>query len=446
MEPQPSSASAGVIQAMIFRGPLRAFAYPQFRLLWGASLLSIVSFFMLLIARGWLVLNMTDSPFLVTAVNAVPMIPLALVAPFGGVVADRVNRRLILIVGESANLLIVAALALLVITDLVEVWHVFLLSFFHGALFALVMPARMAVVPDLMSPRDLASGVALFTTIFSTAQLAGPAPAGYLINAFGMGAAFLVAALMLLPAIGVLLLLRIPGHAAEGAGAMQESVMASVLGGLAYVRRQPFIFGLILLGVVFAVFGMPYQAILPVFARDVLDSGADGLGLLGLAVGVGALSGSITVASFSSVRQIRFLMIGGGLGFGVLIVFFALSNLFWLSFGLTVVLGFMMQVSLTSNFTLVQLASPGYVRGRVLSIRMLAVGVGPVGMFLLGIGAEQIGPPTALALMGAMSVLLTALVVLAIPAVRKAEIEVESQSPGSEEEPFPASASSAGDD
>ena len=135
---------------------------------------------------------------------------------------------------------------------------------------------------------------------------------------------------------------------------------------------------------------MPYQALLPVFARDILHSGATGLGLLGLAVGVGAISGSIAVASFSDPRQVRFLLIGGGTAFGLLIVLFALSSVFWLSFGLTLVLGFTMQVSLTSNMTLVQLAVPSYIRGRVLSLRMAAMGIGPVGMLLLGVGGGAV--------------------------------------------------------
>ena len=376
---------------------------------------------MILITRGWLVLVLTDSAFLVTAVNAVPMIPLALIAPIGGVIADRLDKKVILMVGESLNFIIVMMLAALVIGNIVQVWHIFLLSLLHGALFAVVMPARMTVVPDLMSYRDLASGVALFTTIFSTAQLAGPAPAGYLINAFGIGFTLLVAGLMLIPAFLITIRLRIPSPKTNPREIVPESISQSIKSGLSYVQKNHFIFGTILLGVVFAIFGMPYQAILPVFARDVLHSSAGGLGLLGLGVGVGALTGSIAVAFLSKLRQIWFLMIGGALGFGVLLVLFALSGIFWVSFFLAIILGWMMQVSLTSNFTLVQLVTPDYIRGRVLSIRMLAVGVGPVGMFLLGIGTEWIGPQSALALFGALSGLFTIVVMVVIPAIRNPE-------------------------
>ena len=170
-------------------GPLRAFAYPQFRIFWAASLISITSFFMTMIARGWLALELTDSSFMVTAVNAVGMVPMLVFSAFGGVIADRMNRRLVLIVSEAFNFTVVLALALLIVADLVNIQHVFALTLLHGVGFALGMPARAATVSNLVEQKDLASGVALFTTIFSAGQLVGPALAGYLINSYGMGSA-----------------------------------------------------------------------------------------------------------------------------------------------------------------------------------------------------------------------------------------------------------------
>ncbi len=415
----------GASRAVLARGPFRAFGNPQFRLLWAGSLFSVASFFMVLIARGWLVLDLTDSPFLVTAVSAVPMLPMALLSPLGGVLADRVSRRFVLILGDSISLVVLVAMAVLILADVIQVWHIFLLSLVHGLTFSLAMPARMAAVADVVGERNLASGVALSTTIFSASQLAGPAPAGYLIDLVGAGWTFMVAALMMVPALGMFYLLRLPASEPWEDEYSPKSVFASIREGVAYVRGQPLIVGLLLLGVVFGVFGMPYQALLPVFARDILRSGATGLGLLGLAIGVGAISGSIAVASFSDPRQIRFLLIGGGTAFGLLIVLFALSSVFWLSFGLTLVLGFTMQVSLTSNMALVQLAVPSYIRGRVLSLRMAAMGIGPVGMLLLGVGAEQFGAPSALAVMGAISSVLAVVVVLAFPALRHAQVRPE---------------------
>ena len=449
MDFQPSDLRLRITQALLNRGPLRAFAYPQFRILWGASLISITTFFMVLIARGWLVLVLTDSPFLVTSVTAVGMLPTLVLSPFGGAIADRLSRRTILIVAEVSNLFLLLIMALLLFADVIQVWHVFALSALNGAAFSLSMPARASIVADVVSQRDLASGVALFSTIFSAGQLIGPALAGYLLNSYGMDVDFLVPCLLLIPAIPVLLLLRLPGPAPQMDGASRKSVLGSILEGLVYVRQRPLLTGLLLIGLVGMVFGLPYQAVLPVFARDVLYAGAAGLGWLGASAGVGAIVGSFAVAIFSSPQQMKWLMITSAFGLGGTVALFAASSMFLLSLGLILILGFMIQVFLTSGFTLIQLASPGHIRGRVLSIRMIVMGLGPIGIFLLGIGSETLGPQLALAIMGIAAVVLTALMLWVFPALRRVERELTeepaSASPGSapKEQPSPAPLSSA---
>ena len=407
--------------ALLRSGPLRAFAYPQYRVLWGASLIAIVSFFTVMMARGWLILEMTDSPFQVTAVNAVGMLPMMVIAPLAGGLADRLNRRMLLIAADLAGFVVLLVLAFLLLTDLIEVWHVFALALLHGFTFPLGMPSRMATVPDLISQRDLASGAALFTSIFSVSQLAGPALAGIVIENLGMTAAFFIPCVMLLPAVGVLRMLRMPGKGSQKGGPSQGSFLGSLVEGLAYVRGRPLLVGLFLMGLVAVLFGMPYQALLPVFARDILNAGPGGFGWLGAMGGAGAIVGSLAVASFSSPRQMRLLMATGGMGLGLLVLLFALSTVFQLSLLLALVLGFMMQVFLTSNFTLIQVASPNYIRGRVMGIRMIIMGTGPLGMLALGIGAERFGPAPALAVMGAMTMVLMVSVIIAIPSLRRVE-------------------------
>ena len=423
-------------------GPLRAFAYPQFRIFWIASLISITSFFMTMIARGWLVLDLTDSSFMVTAVNAVGMVPMLLFSVFGGVIADRMNRRLVLIVSDAFNLAVVLALALLIVADMVEVWNVFALTILHGVGFALGMPARAATVSNLVDHKDLASGVALFTTIFSAGQLVGPALAGYLINAYGMGFCFVVACVVLAPALVFLFLLRIPS-AAPGFGApAQTTVLDSILQGMNFVRRDRVLMGLLLLGAALTIFAMPYMTLLPVFARDILNAGPSGLGWLGAMGGAGAIAGSITVASFSNPKQLKTLMITGGLGLGLFIAFFAYSTIYLLSLVLVLLVGYLFQIFMTSNFTLVQIISPDYIRGRVLSIRMIAAGMGPVGMVMLGVGAEAWGAPAATAAMGIVSLALVCAILVGIPAIRRAETAVGDAAPQPAEE-TPAAATSS---
>ncbi len=377
-----------------------------------------------MIARGWLALELTDSSFMVTAVNAVGMVPMLVFSAFGGVIADRVNRRLVLIVSEVFNFTVVLALALLIVADLVNIQHVFALTLLHGVGFALGMPARAATVSNLVDQKDLASGVALFTTIFSAGQLVGPALAGYLIDSYGMGPCFVIACVVLVPALLFLLPLKIPTAAPGFGAAAQTSVLGSIAQGINYVRRNRVLTGLLLMGAALTIFAMPYLTLLPVFARDILDAGASGLGWLGAMGGAGAIAGSLTVAAFSNPRQVKALMITGGISLGPFIALFAFSTVFSLSLALVLLAGYMFQIFMTSNFTLVQIISPDYIRGRVLSIRMIAAGMGPLGMVMLGAGAETWGAPAATAAMGMVSLALVLAILVGIPAVRRAETAV----------------------
>ncbi len=411
-------------------GPLRAFSYAQFRLLWVASLISFVSFFMVNIARGWLVLERTDSAFMLTAVQGVSMLPMLVLPLLGGVIADRLNRKVILVLGEVGNLLTLVLLTLLLFANLLQVWHLFALSFFSGVTFALAMPTRVSLVPDLVGPAEAPSAVALFTTIFSASQLVGPFVAGYVLNISPeqMGWTFLVATLMAVPGLGLLPLLHLPHQKSNGLP--QASVLTSLAEGMAYVKGRGLLVGLLLIGLVLALLGMPYQTLLPVFARDILHTGPEGLGQLAGLAGAGAIAGSFAVAVLSKPRQLQWLMIGGALGFGFGVILFAYSTLFALSLALSLALGFLMQIFGTSNFTLVNVAPPPHLRGRVMGIRFIVMGLSPVGMVGLGWLAEVIGPTHALAIAGAASVALTVAVVLAIPALRRIRAELEAPAPG----------------
>ena len=384
---------------------------------------------MTMIARGWLVLELTDSEFMVTGVNAIGMAPMLAFSVFGGAIADRANRKLVLIASDVFNFVIILALAIVILVDVVEVWHVFALTALHGVGFSLGMPARAASVGNLVERQDLASGVALFTTIFSAAMLVGPALAGYLLAAFDMGFTFVAACVVLAPALVLLFSLRIPRVAAGMPGAPQQaSVLGSIAQGFGYVRRANVLIGLMLMGTVTTVFAMPYQTLLPVFARDILNAGESGLGWLGAMGGAGAIAGSISVASFSSPRQMKMLMLTGGLSLGVFIALFAVSTVFLLSLVLALIVGYLLQIFMTSNFTLVQVISPDYIRGRVLSIRMIAVGIGPVGMVMLGGAAEEWGAATATAMMGVISTALLLVILLANASVRRVDQEAASVS------------------
>lgn len=413
-------------------GPLRAFSYVGFRLFWFASLASVISFFMSTIARGWLVLDITDSPFLVTAINAAGMAPTLVFSLYGGVMADRMNRRLLMIVSDIFSLIMVSILAILILFNLIQLWQIFLLTLIHGTAFAIGMPARAALISNLVSGRDMASAVALFTIVFSAGQMVGPGMAGYLINSYGMASPFVSATIILIIGIGFLIKLQIPVTGNETQINEQSSIWGSINEGFRYVIQNRIVIGLILMGVVTTVFAMPYQTLLPVFARDVLDVGASGLGWLGAMSGAGAIAGSITVACFSKARPMKLLMLIGSIGLGTFIVLFAISTNYMFSLIIILCLGFLFQIFMASNFTFVQLIAPDEIRGRVLSIRMIAFGLSPIGMVLLGTATELIGPSLATVGAGAISVTLIAVIMITIPLVRHVDTAVVEQSTGAE--------------
>ena len=423
-------------------GPFRAFRYPQFRLLWAASIFSVIPFFMNMAGRGWLVLEMTDSPFMVTAAHAVSMTPMMVVTPIGGVIADRLNRKTILIAGEITTCLSLLALAILLFTGKTEPWHVFGLGFINGVAFSTPMPARAAAVPDLVGQGDVAKGVAVYTIVFSVSQLVGPALAGYLLklDPEQFGWTFLAAALFVAVAIALLMFLRLPPRAAGTEVSSRTTALSSLAEGLKFVRASNLLIGLLLMSMVFSVFGLPYQTILPVFARDILDSGPDGLGLLLAAGGAGAIVGSMVVAFVNRPAQMQAMIIGAGISFGAGVVLFSFSDVFLISLALSLYLGLTMQVFGVAAFAVLQVGAPAHMRGRVVSTLMLAWGMGPAGMFLLGFGAEVIDPEIALLVMGIIAMGLMAVVVAAVPALRHIDAELKGRQTSLLEEPVTSEA------
>ena len=374
-----------------------------------------------MIARGWLVLEMTDSAFLVTATQAASMLPQLFTSLIGGFLADRFNRKKLIIFAELFNMSTLIVLSVLVITNAVQVWQIFVLSFMGGITFSIGFLARTSSVPNLVERNDITSAVALFTTVFSAGQLIGPAIAGVLIESLGMGITFLSSALVLIFAILMLIPLKALTSPAPGGGANRLSFIQSVGEGFSYVKKSNLVLGLMMLGLGATLFGFPFMSILPVFARDILDVGANGLGWLAAMQGVGALAGSIIVASMRSHSQVKVLTVAGSLGLPIFVLLFALSSAYALSIVLVMILGFFFQVFMTSNFTQVQIVVPDSIRGRVLSIRMIVFGIGPIGMIALGTAAEIIGAAAATAAMGAIGLIFLSITIALFPALRKTE-------------------------
>ena len=375
---------------------------------------------MLLVARGWLVFDMTASPFQVTAVAAASQVPSLGLSVFGGVMADRLNRKAILIIAELANIATILILAVLVVSETVTFTHLMILATINGINFALAFPARAAMVPSLVPPHDIANGVALSSMVFSGAQLFGPFMAGALLAAFAPGVAFFASAGGAAVALPLFFLLK-PQETAMARQPQRGSVLGSILEGIGYIRQREILLGLMAIGFVIVVFGMPYQTVLPVFAEEVLDAGELGLGYLGMAGGVGAIGGSLLVARFTGLGQMRFALGAGVIGIGVFIVLFSLSSVLWLALAMALLVGFFFQIVMTANMALMQVLVPDRLRGRVMSVRFIIFGMSPIGIISLGVVAEMIGTPAATAWTGAACVGGGLLALLLFPTLRSRE-------------------------
>lgn len=414
---------------MLTRGPLRAFQSRDFTFYWVAALLAILSHFMLFILRGWLALELTDSPFMVAAVAASGEIPSLFFSIPGGILADRVSRKAILIIAEIVNAVALIALAALIFSDEIAIWQVVALSVVAGTAFAIAMPARAAIVPNIVERSYIANGVALSSMMFSGGMLIGPAVAGGLLEAFGMAISFAIAALTSVASIFVLLPVQ-THQTIRGGAATLRTAWQDTIDGLVYVRRQPIIFGLLAVMLIVVVFGSPWEAMLPVFARDVLDAGEIGLGLLGAAAGLGAIAASLVVAAVNGPAAMRNYTVLGSVGLGGFIAAFALSDTFVTSLIFATVAGFMFQLVLTVNNAVIQIVADDEIRGRVAAVRSMMWGAAPIGVFLLGAMAESFGAPTGTAVTGFATIVLSVVVIMIFPGLRQrhiAEVQVEIQ-------------------
>ena len=272
--------------------------------------------------RAWVILNLTDSAFMVTAVQAIAISPM-LLAPIGGVLADRMNKKQILMFADGSSMIFAGVLTILVATTNLVVWHVFLLALLSGISFAIALPSRIALVGELVGEHALPSGASLYISIFSFAILAGPGIGGILTDSYGITMALLTGTFMIIPTLAIfiqLLKIKAVGITNPENLQRQQSTLNDIREGISYAISHRGIRVLLLLGLVTSVLAQPYQSILPIFARDVLDRGADGLGALVAAGGIGAIPGSITIAFFNTLKQLRFLIITGGIAIGITII------------------------------------------------------------------------------------------------------------------------------
>jgi len=365
-----------------------------YRSYWIGAFVSFLGSWMQTVAQGWVVYEITNSKLLLGLLGFVGSLPTTLFSLFGGVVADRIEKRRLVIITQALFAINAFVLAVLILTGRVQFWHIALIAALNGFVNAVDAPARQAMVMDLVGAQFVTVGVAMNSAAFNTARILGPALAGKLIEMVNAGWCFLINAVSYLGII--IALLRIPATPIRGSED-RLSMWSELKEGLVYVYRDGLLRTLVLLDCVLSIFAMSYSTLMPVFARDVLQVGKQGLGNLFSATGFGALMGAFTLAKVAGSVPRGKVVITAATVLCTGLTLFALSRSYLLSLACLMLVGGSAVSTLGSINALLQSLSPEHLRGRTMSLHVFALmGLAPFGNLLMGWIASQWTATTAL--------------------------------------------------
>ena len=384
----------------------RALSHRNFRLFWTGAFLSNVGTWMQAGAQAWLVLLLTDSPFWLGLDAFMATVPGFFLTLIGGVFADLVDRRKLLIITQFVAGAAAIGLAALVWSSLVNKWIVLGFSFVTGCCMAIASPSYLAMTYDLVGREDLANAIALNSTQFQLSRVIGPALFGVGIRLFGMGGCFFVNGLSFAAVIVALQMVKL--DAGENATRIhapkpksQRRVSRELVEGLKYVSKRPRVFSLLILSGVNSFFGAPYFAMVPIYARDIFHLNETGLAWMMAVAGSGALGGALLTAYLGEIRRKGWLVLAGSIVFGICVTGFALSTNLVVSMIFLFSLGFAIVVSVANTNTLLQQLVTDSMRGRVMSMFILSfMGTMPFGNIIAGSASHTFGAPHTLAFGG----------------------------------------------
>jgi MFS family permease len=325
-------------------------------------------------------------------------IPVFLLAAIGGITADRRDRRRIILATQTSSMVLIGILAAITLSGAVHVWHVMTIAALLGVVNAFDIPARQAFLVDMVGKEDLMNAIALNSSMFNSARVIGPGVAGLLVALFGEGWCFLLNSISYLAVITGLLMMRVTRSSPP---AEQGSPLLRIAQGFRFAwAALPVRHILLLVGLVSAL-GMPYTVLMPIFADQIFQRGASGLGILMSCTGIGALCGALFLATRSNVRGLgRWVAIAAG-GFGVSMAVFAYSPYFWLAAAALIPTGGFMMLQMASSNTLLQAMVPDHLRGRVMALySMMFMGMAPLGALFAGAAAHHLGAPLTVAIGG----------------------------------------------
>jgi MFS family permease len=398
-------AKTGALAAKPVGGMFRALSHRNFRLFWAGAFLSNVGTWMQAVAQGWLVLQLTDSPFWLGVDGFMATAPGLLLTLAGGVFADLIDRRRILLYTQIGAGLSAFTLAMLVwaqvVSDASHVWIILLLTFWTGCCMALAGPSYQAITIDMVGREDLANAIALNSTQFQLSRVMGPVFAGFALRWLGLAGCFFANGLSYIAVVVALVMVQFDdaaGHRPAHAVGDRHAFWQDLIEGLRYVRRRPRVFMLLMISAVTSLFGAPYLSMVPLFARDILHLNEGGLALMMGLAGAGAFVGALFVTFLGDFRYKGWFVLGGAWAFGLFLVGFSFSTRLYVSLAYLFGMGLAIVCSIAVTNTLLQKLVTDEMRGRVMSMFILSfIGAMPIGNLLAGSGAERFGAPRTLA-------------------------------------------------
>jgi MFS family permease len=384
-----------------FPDALRSLRHRNYRLFCSGQLVSLIGTWMQMVALSWLVYRLTGKAAMLGLMSFCNLIPVFLLAPVGGLVADRVPSRRLLLTTQTVAMSLALVLALLTLTGHVRMWHLFACALLLGTTNAFDNPGRQVFAARVVPRQDLMNAVALNSSMVTGARVAGPALAGVLVALLGEGWCFFLNGVSYVAVIAGLLAMRFPPAEASAASRGPRSQLRLLLEGFRMIRQARPIAALLLLLGLLSLLGAPYQVLMPIFAAEVFHGGSKVFGLLSSTSGLGALAGAVTLAVRPHFHGLGRWIAATALLFGLALASFAGSRTLVLSLPLLFLAGGAYMVEMAATNTLIQMMVPDAFRGRVMSIyAMMFLGMAPLGGLLAGLLAHRLGAPLTVGLGG----------------------------------------------
>ena len=409
-----------------------SFLNPNYRLLWVSNFFAYISRWMQMTMLGWYVFEVTDSAFLVTLVGFSGMGPLVVLGVFGGVLADRLDKRKLLLCTLLANLLAATGMAALIFSDLifstsnVQFWHAYIVMLIGGIGWGLDMPSRRTIVLDVLGRARVNNAIALDSVGMHSSRMLGPLIGGGLISislfafsdGYGLEAGYAVTLVFFITSAVMMLNVKTPPRDATTTTQASPNILKNLVEGVRYVGSEATLLAVVLITVFMNLLLFPYQQLIPVVASEVLHVGPTLMGLLLAFEGMGALMGSILIASASNLTHHGRVYLGGSVAGLIMLLIFSFSQWYGVSLVLMLMLGLGTAGFGAMQATIMLLVSRDDMRGRGLGILTLAIGAGPIGGLMLGRMADAIGAPTAMTINAVLGLIAVGLVGLLMPSLR----------------------------